>query len=225
MTDLFGTLPEGWLATTLRDLCTLQTGPSSSVISPPGAGNADPRGGVPVVKPRNIADHRVSLSDLGYVTEAEAQRLRRHRLVPGDVLVTRTGTVGRAAVVGEGQGGWLPGTQLVRLRALKEAGRRVSPNYLVSYLEADPAREWIRVRAVGSAIPYISAQTLGGLPVAVPPLPVQEEIGAALSSLDEKVRLHRRVAETTAKLRETLAILLLTGQVPADSGEGTAFDK
>jgi restriction endonuclease S subunit len=51
----------------------------------------------------------------------------------------------------------------------------------------------------------------------VPPLAVQDAIREMLVSLDEKVDIHERISQSTARLRDTLAPLLITGAIGRDA--------
>jgi hypothetical protein len=47
----------------------------------------------------------------------------------------------------------------------------------------------------------------------MPPLAVQDAIGEVLVALDEKVDIHERISQSAARLRDTLAQLLITGAI------------
>lgn len=213
----FGDAPVGrWQATPLEQLCTVQTGPSQ--VGGPEARLPTGPGGVPLVRPRDLRDRRVS-SSVGAVSPHAAIRLDRYRLEAGDVLVTRTGTVGRVALISPAEADWLYSGHLVRLRPRTDALQSVTPGYLVSYLESPQVRDWLLARArMSTAVPYISARQLGQLPISVPPAGIQQEIGRQLAILDDKIRVHRQIAETTAELRATLAALLLDSDTSAPGG-------
>ncbi|MFC9463573.1 restriction endonuclease subunit S [Streptomyces coelicoflavus] len=199
-----GGLPPGWRRLSLDQLCTSQVGPHLRAED-----RTDERESVPLVLPRDLAHQRISPAERVGVVAEKARALTRHLLRAGDVLIVRTGTVGRCALVTDEQSGWLCHANLVRLRL-----DRPDPSlaaYLAGYLSAGFAQDWIHQRSVSSVIPSVSTRVLGGLPVLLPPLAEQRAIGETLAALDEKVRVHTEIARATGEYRALLADLLMTG--------------
>ncbi|SFJ82314.1 restriction endonuclease subunit S [Streptomyces pini] len=197
-------LPPGWREVRLAEVCELQGGPSWATLR---TGQHDGEG-VPLVRPRDISDRRITPDGVGRLPEgAVPVQSSHHRLRPGDVLLARSGAVGRTALVSEQQAGWLFSGHLVRIRPLDD----VLPDFLVGHLSRPAVATYIARHTRGSTIQHISLRDLGGIPVALPPLHTQREIGGQLAALDEKVRIHTEIARTTAELRETLGDLLFTG--------------
>ncbi|MFF4901140.1 restriction endonuclease subunit S [Streptomyces sp. NPDC001068] len=207
--------PVGWTRALLRELCaSIQVGAGQRAED---RGRPQTEGGVPLVLPRGLRGQRIVTEDAAAVPVVpwdRARTLARYELVQGDVLLTRTGTVGRCALVTGEHVGWLFHPNLVRLR-LPEAGR-VSAAYLVAYLSATAAQDWIRTRTAGSVIPSLSIRTLGELPVLVPPAAEQEMIGATLAALDAKIRAHAEIARVTRHYRGVLADALMSGVLPTE---------
>lgn len=163
-------------------------------------------GHVPVVKPRNVGDGRLTGEPDG-TTEEVAAALSPYRLAAGDVVFVRTGNLGRHALAASEHEKWLFGTGLIRMRP-----RGVDPRYLNHYLSHPLVQDWFRRNATGmSAIPSISGRTLRTLPVALPPVETQVMIGEVLGALDEKIALYEQVGKVTAELRDVLLLRLLSG--------------
>jgi type I restriction enzyme S subunit len=208
--------PPGWSRHLLRELCeSIQAGPSRHEED---RGRTGADAGVPLVLPRDLHGRRILTEDAAAVPTVSpdrARRLGKYRLAEGDILVTRTGTVGRCAVVTGEHAGWLFHPNLVRLRLPGEF-RRVSAAYLTAYLSATAAQDWIRTRTTGAVIPSLSIRTLGELPVLLPPVAEQEMIGATLAALDAKIQAHTEIARATGEYRGVLADALLSGVLPAE---------
>ncbi|MER6527083.1 restriction endonuclease subunit S [Streptomyces sp. NPDC001508] len=203
--------PAGWSSRPLRELCaSIQTGRGLRAEDR-GRTRAE-GGGTPLVQPRDLRGQRIvteGAADVPAIPWERARTLAKYELAEGDVLLTRTGTMGRCALVTGEHAGWLFHPNLVRLR-LPE-GRPVSAAYLVAYLSATAAQEWIRARAAGAVIPSLSIRTLGELPVLVPPAPEQAAIGATLAALDDKIQAHLEIARATGAYRSALADALMRG--------------
>ncbi|WP_306191379.1 restriction endonuclease subunit S [Streptomyces sp. MK5] len=205
----------GWSQRPLRELCaSIQAGPGQRAED---RGRTQGDGGTPVVRPRDLRGQRIVTEEAAAVPAIPWERARaltKYQLAEGDILLTRTGTVGRCALVTGQHAGWLFHPNLVRLR-LPEA-RRGSAAYLAAYLSATAAQEWIRTRTAGAVIPSLSIRTLGELPVLLPPVAEQEEIGATLAALDAKTQVHTEIARATHAYRSALADALMNGTLTAE---------
>ncbi len=203
METLIGDVPDAWAQVRLAQVCDMLAGPSGASLGPAARRSPD----VPVVTPKDFRNNRIAEDGVGAIARESANRLSRYRLAPGDVVCARTGELGRQALAGERQGGWLFGTACLRLRV----DDSVSPYYLTYYLSHPAVRDWIMRNATGSAIPSLTTKTLGSMPVVIPPEAIQSEVGEVLGALDEKITVHDVISRTTAALRDSLLPLLLAG--------------
>ncbi|MER7839661.1 restriction endonuclease subunit S [Streptomyces sp. NPDC096040] len=212
--DEFGP-PAGWSRSPLRDLCaSIQAGPGQRAED---RGRTLADGGASLVLPRDLRGQRIVTEEAAVVPAIPWDRARtlvKYELAEGDILLTRTGTVGRCALVTGEHTGWLFHPNLVRLRLPGKT--RVSAAYLVAYLSASVAQDWIRSRTAGAVIPSLSIRTLGDLPVLVPPAAEQAMIGATLAALDEKVQAHAEIARAARVYRSALADALMHGVLSAE---------
>lgn len=196
-------LPVGWRHCLLKDLCSsMQVGPAISGAERVG------EDGLRLVLPRDLTDQRIAPAEHVAVTWDKARGLERYRLDAGDILMTRTGTVGRCALVTGEESGWLYHANLIRIRLKADVARAA---YVTGCLSAGDAQHWIQARAARAVIPSVSTRVLGELPVPLPPVAVQEAIGATLSALDDKIRAHTEIARATAEYRGALADAFMTG--------------
>jgi type I restriction enzyme M protein len=170
---------------------------------------------VPVVHPRHLRD---GLIDAGDAPNAEVASLERYRLRTHDVLCIRTGAMGPTAIVQHRESGWLPHTNLLRLRINKPA--ELDPTYLLTYLSQPHVQARIRDRSIRSITTSLSTDTLGDLEIPLPPLAEQRHILGVLQALDEQTAtIERRLAATRAALtalgrRITDGTVFLTGREP-----------
>lgn len=208
-------LPDGWQLVRLGSLCaSVQAGPGGRAED---KGRTQADGGVPVVLPRDLRGQRVATAEpaaVPAISWERARALEKYLLAEGDILITRTGNLGRLALVTGDHGGWLFHPNLVRLRLPDAGSARAS--YLAAYLSSGAAQDWIRTRAAGSVIPSVSIRTLGELPVPLPPYEEQQAIGATLAALDDKIRAHTEIARATGEYRDALADALLAGVLTAE---------
>ena len=91
---------------------SIQTGPFGSQLH----AEEYVTGGIPVINPAHMQDDTICADGSISVNERKANELSRHRLATDDIVVARRGEIGRCAVVGQRESGWLCGTGSLRIR-------------------------------------------------------------------------------------------------------------
>jgi len=150
--------------------------------------------------PRDLVDGGIRRASLSRVTKAKARELSKYRLEKGDLVVARRGEIGRCALVGPAEVGWLCGTGCLRVRL----GHRVIPAYLLQYLRWDETVGWLRDNAVGQTMANLSTGILGKMPVWVPPLEAQRRLVEVMRLADESIRTQRRLVGLGVRFQATL---------------------
>jgi type I restriction enzyme M protein len=100
---------------------------------------------------------------------------QRWALMPGDVLLSKSGTIGKAAIVRNGAVGAIAGNGLYVLRADPQ---RLDPGFLQAYLSSPSCQSWLTARARGAVIQHLNRNVLDELPVPLPPLYLQVRAAA-----------------------------------------------
>jgi type I restriction enzyme, S subunit len=146
--------------------------------------------GVPVINPTHISavgeirpDPRVSVS------EGVANRLQRHRVAPGDVVLGRKGDVGRSAVVSPDQEGWLCGSDSIAVRTNSST---LNPHFLALVLHIGLYRQQLEARSTGAMMANLNEDSLLTFRLPRLPLLAQKEIVAE----KERIIKGRRQAAT-----------------------------
>jgi len=112
-----------------------------------------------------------------YISPEKFDEMKQYRVVPGDVLVSVMGTVGRVAVVPEGVEPGIINPRLVRYRP---DFARVRPRCLQLAMQSSPSRAQITEGSKGTTMEGLNMQILGRLRIAVPPLAEQDAILAEI---------------------------------------------
>jgi len=99
----------------------------------------------------------------------------RRKLRAGDVLLSKSGTIGKAGVVRNGAVGAVAASGLFILRSDQN---RLDPHFLAAYLESSECRSWLDGNARGATIRHLSKRVLDDMPIPVPPLQFQHRVVA-----------------------------------------------
>jgi type I restriction enzyme M protein len=205
----------GWPRRRLGDICAIRTGVPHGSLKQSIARARAALKTVPVVHPRHLRDGFIRADD---APDADVTTLEQYRLQTDDVLWIRTGSMGQTAIVRPGESGWLPHTNLLRLRVTNAAA--LSPGYLLAYLSQPAVQARIRDRSVRSVTTSLSTATLGDLEIRLPPLAEQKHILSVLKSLDEQVAAIDQRLNAARAARTAFAQHLTDGTVILTEGQG-----
>jgi type I restriction enzyme S subunit len=212
-----GWIPKEWEVATLPDKARpgrphLKTGPFGSSLKIEHWVET----GHPVITIGALGEGEFIQSDLLYVNEVTAQRLREYQLDVGDVVFSRVADVGRSAVILNDHRGWIMSSNLMRI-SLDQS--KVYAAYLQSQLAHDMrVRAQIRSTVNSSGREVANSNVLNRLRFAWPQIEEQARILYRAEAFDDK-----RVAEVAhqnnlTKQKWGLMHDLLTGRVRTTEG-------
>ena len=149
--------------------------------------------GAITLSPSNITNQELSYENCSYISWAKYEESPEIKVAVGDVIFTKTASVGKTALVKYLQKEATINPQLVVLKNIQS-----NPAFLAYVLKSYRfQQEVVKLQGVGS-VPNISQTALSGITIPVPPLPVQEEIARILDTFAELQ------AELQAKLQAEL---------------------
>lgn len=102
------------------------------------------------------------------------------KLKHGDVLVSKSGTIGKTGIVRNGAVGGVPANSFFVLRVDND---QLDPHYLMAYLNSAECSFWLQERARGSAAKHLSTAAFKELLVPIPPLQIQRRVAAEHNEL------------------------------------------
>ena len=144
-------------------------------------------------------DGTLNMADLKSVDDEKASQ---YLLKPNDIVFARTGaSTGRNYFYDGADGEFVYAGFLIKFSIDPS---KVNPKYVKYYCMSDAYKGWIHSFNTGSTRGNINAQTLGGIPVPIPPRPQQDGIVDILSSLDEKIRKNTEVNENLQEQAQAL---------------------
>jgi len=198
-----------WKRVQLGEICTvggLKTGPFGSQLHASEYAET----GVPVIMPRDLRDSRVRHDSPARVPVTIAARLKDHALLDGDLVFARRGDIGRFALIGENETGWLCGTGCIRARLDRTAAR---PGFVATLLEHNAAIAWLRKNAVGQTMLNLSARTVAALPLMLPSIEVQRQIEDVVKLFGERISGLGRLIQAKHRFQIALSKQLFAGRV------------
>lgn len=202
-----------WKSCSLGEIASIQTGPFGSQLH-----SSDyVAQGIPLVMPVNIGRNlEIIENGIAHISYYDAERLKRHALVSGDIIYSRRGDVEKCAFIKEKQSGWICGTGCLAVRFFSGS---VYPQFLAYQFLTESIKGWILGHAVGTTMPNLNSNILSNLPVVLPPLSEQKAIADILGSLDDKIDLLQRQNTTLEAMAETLFRQWFIEEAQEDWGE------
>ena len=162
-------MKNGWQTKRLGDFAVaVSTGPFGSILHK--SDYVDD--GVPLVNPINIVDERIVPDPSKLISNITKRRLSNYVLEEGDVVVARRGEIGRCAVVGANEKGWVCGTGSFFIRPLST----LDSQFLAHLIRSNGYRERLEELSTGTTMKNLSNTALGDLAISVPPRPEQQRI-------------------------------------------------
>lgn len=154
--------------------------------------------GIPFLRSQNVESLRINNSDLKFVTLEFHQRLRKSRLIPGDVVIVRTGKPGACAVIPH----WLHEANCSDL-VIVRCGERIDNRFLAYYVNT-VARDHVAAHLVGAVQQHFNVGSARTMRIKLPPIGEQKAIAAVLGALDDKIELNRRMNVTLEAMARAL---------------------
>ncbi len=209
-------LPEGWEYSTISEHCL------DSFYGPRFAKEEYAQVGIPTIRTTDFTEKgRIVLNNPPCI-EIPQDKKAKFLLNKEDLLVTRTGSIGKMAIFREDYEA-LPSAYLIRFRFTKG----ISVDYVFHYLMSSKGQELLGLGATSVTQPNINAETIKALPIPLPPLPEQNEIVRrveALFTLADQLEARYRTAKAHVdKLTQSILAKAFRGElVPQDPNDEPA---
>lgn len=176
--DMFGR--KNFLTSSLESVCSV-------IIDCPHTTPKWTKSGVTCLRTSNLGYGDWKWDDHRFVSEADHHlRSKRGYLEPGDIVLSREGTVGVLAIVPIGMVASM-GQRLVQIRP----GAAVATQYLLHLLLQDLAPETISHRMVGATSRHLNVRDLRALPIPIPPLELQQSFATRVAAVERLKARHR----------------------------------
>jgi type I restriction enzyme, S subunit len=201
-------LPATWCEAGIELLLSLKrkgmkTGPFGSSLNK----SEHQKSGIPVLGIENIGEMKFVEGSKIHVSQSKADELAEFDAQPGDILISRSGTVGEVCVVPDGLGEARISTNIMRL-TLRDSG--MLPTFFCYLFNGSPfVLRQVAQLCGGSTRDFLNQTILLSILFPVPPLHEQREIVRRVEALFKLAdAIEKRVAAATLRAeRLTQAIL------------------
>jgi len=179
--------------------------------------------GVPVLNVGSVQWDWIDETKIDHLPERLAASFARYRIQSGDVLFTRSGTVGRSAVATDHHNGWLMTFHLLRVRPDPAI---CNSEYLRMVFEGAPhVRRQAAGAAIGTTRAGFNTHLLAELDIPLPPLREQAAIvGRTAELLADITPVRADILDRRARrLRSSILSAAFTGRLaPQDTEDESA---
>lgn len=190
-----GETPEHWDVRAIGAASALiQTGPFGSQLH----SHEYVTGGTPVINPSHMAAGHLSPSSQVTISSAKVAELSRHMLKCGDVVIARRGELGRCALVGPSEEGWICGTGSLLLRCKLSDLR---PAFFQLVFSSSGVSDMLSLSSIGATMANLNASVVARLRIPLPPVREQDAIA---EFVDAETRRFEKMAAHLADEIELL---------------------
>jgi len=205
-------VPEHWEVRKLKTLCT-----RSALYGANVAATSYAESGVRFLRTTDITDDG-DLKRGGVFLPADLAQ--DYLLSDGDVLISRSGTIGRSFLYDSmAHGPCAYAGYLVRF----VPGHQVLPVFLFLFTKTQAFAGFLRVMAISSTIDNVNGEKYANVLIPLPPLPEQAAIVRYLDYIDRRIRRYLRSKQKLIKLLEEQKQVIIheaiTGQINVRTGK------
>ena len=157
--------------------------------------------GIVMLRNQNIKENYLDENDLIYITPDFAKKYGSKQLAENDILVIRTGYPGVACLVPKKYEGCQTFTTLiVRLKNATSA----HANYVCHYINSSFGKDYVEQSKVGVAQQNFGAKALAKMPIAIPPMELQEQFAAFVKQTDKSKMAIQQSLDKLELLKKSL---------------------
>lgn len=175
-----------WNKVKLGDISmSIQPGPFGSQLHSSDYSNE----GTPIIMPKDMIDGHISHTNLVYVSEEHVNRLSRHQVHKGNLMVARKGDVRKCVFITDNEEGWMTGSDCLKVTLDEE---KCVPKYIYYQLRSPFIGKWLETISIGATMPSLNTGLLSGIELLLPPLVIQEQIANVLTEYDALIQNNQK---------------------------------
>lgn len=158
--------------------------------------------GVPVIRGTNITGGPTFQGEFVYITQELADKLKSSNVNQYDLVFPHRGSIGEVGIILDDTR-YVISSSLMKLTCDRS---KASPKFLYYFFKSNLGRHELLKNASQVGTPGIGQPlaSLKSIEVKLPPLEIQNQIEAILTSLDEKIELNRQTNQTLEQIAQAL---------------------
>ena len=193
--QMFGdpiTNEKGWEVKKVKDIFSVKIGPFGSLLH-----NSDYiSGGTPLVNPIHMHNERICPDYDFSVSDNKLKELGNYILHTDDIVLARRGDIGRCAIVGMNEDGYLCGTGSLFIRPITN----INSNFIIKQIRCNTMIEHLTSLAKGATMLNINCKIVEELIVILPPLTLQQEFADKIEAIEKQMELIKKSISETETL-------------------------
>ncbi len=164
-----------WKVENLKELCNLITDGTHKTPNYQTFG-------IKFISAKNIKSGKIDLTDTKFITEEEYQIIqKRCRIEIGDVLLTKSGSLGDTAIIDF----TTPVGLFESLAVLKYKREKINGIYLQELLKMNCSQKQFNSGVKGIAIKHLHLNIISAVKIPVPPLSLQNDFATFVQQIDK----------------------------------------
>jgi type I restriction enzyme, S subunit len=188
--NTFENLPDNWQVTQIKIIC------SNSFYGPRFGTDEYIDDGIPSIRTTDMTDDGEIILQNPPRVNIPKNRLDDLKVLPGDLLVTRSGSIGMMAVFRDDYIA-IPSAYLIRFRF----SSLVNIDYIFYYFKSPIGQKLLGLNSTSVTQSNINAEAIKNIPIPIPPLEEQQQIVSSIKSL---LRVVSRAKEQYQEIKNNL---------------------
>ena len=148
--------------------------------------------GIPFIRGNNLTDNEINIDDIVYLNKKLKDEVKDHHVNTGDILITRSGTVGISVVVDEKCDGFSFGSFMIKLRIDM---RIWNPYYIAAFLNSFWGKWQIERLQNGAVQQNINLQEIGRIIIPIISKENQDKIEELIKNYINKKRQSKQLIQ------------------------------
>jgi len=128
--------------------------------------------GIPFLRILNLKNDGIDVSDVVYLSEDQKDEIGKAAVHEGDLLISRSGSVGIVVVVPKEAENFAFGSFMIKF-CLNE---KINKQFIAAWLNSEASRKLIEREKIGAIQGNITIETIKNFDIPIPPLSVQNEV-------------------------------------------------
>ncbi len=214
MNDNYFKIPNGWHLVTLEKISKFIT--KGATPTTYGFNWSDEASGIPFLRSECVTSNGFNYKGLTYIPLEAHNVMERSKIVPGDILITITGNIGRIAMLPDN----IPEANINQHISRISIRDEYYSKYVFQALHLEFYSRYYERILTGQAYPQISLKQVRETPILLPPYEEQKLIATILFNFDRKIELIKNKISETKNLKTGVAQHLFSKGVGIQGTDG-----